>query len=288
MIQHQLFSFNEVKVTKYNSTNSILQMSITVIDLKRILSAHQIDWNPLFDIGVKTEPFYFGIYKTVQKPGYHSAEKLFEKRLSDLIQYLDSLTFSDDKALTYLNKIKSFQAKFDRDVNFNSEAFRVACRDLIKPMKRFTMESKNTLKLMPTVRPYVNAAEKRIIDTYLHQLNPHNYSYSYLTHFLYVSNEGVQTLLVDNNRKKSVRRLDQFSELTHYICTLEIPRRTNKTALAYRYFIFENNPCRDCEETLIFQGVNFSTNAGVGYKEEWQKDSTGKWFCHASFEQWRR
>ncbi len=263
-------------------------MGKSVNDLKSILNAHQIEWNPLFDFGVKTKPFYFGLYKTVHKPGYHSAEKNFEKRLAALIAFLDTLTFSDSSALPQVEKIKSFQAQFNGVVDFHDQAFRNSCRTLLKPLRRLTMSSKNKLYRSAPIEPMVGPEAKKIIDRFSHQLNPNNYSYPYLTYFFYVTEEGVNTLLMDNSRRKSVRRLDDIFELTGYISGLEAPRRLHKTALSYRYALFEENPCYCYKQTLTFKGVNYSTNAGVGYQEEWQKDADETWQCRETFDHWRR
>jgi hypothetical protein len=150
------------------------------------------------------------------------------------------------------------------------------------------MSSKNKLHRSAPIEPTVGPEAKKIIDRFSHQLNPNNYSYRYLTHFFYVTDEGVKTILVDNSRRKSVRRLDDIFELTGYISDLEVPRRLHRTALSYRYAIFEENPCRNYKQTLIFKGVNYSTSAGHGYLETWQKDQDETWQCRETFDHWRR
>lgn len=257
-------------------------------DLKSILNAHQIEWNPLFDIGEKTKPFYFGLYKTVYKPGYHSAEKNFEKRLTALIAFLDTLTFSDHSALPQIEKIKSFQAQFNGVIDFHDQAFRNSCITVLKPLRRLTMSSKNKSLRSAPIEPMVGPEAKKIIDRFSHQLNPNNYSYPYLRYFFYVTQEGVNTILMDNSRRKSVRRLDNIFELSSYISGLEAPRRLHKTALSYRYALFEENPCYSYKQTLTFKGVNYSTSAGHGYLETWQKDAYETWQRQETFDHWRR
>jgi hypothetical protein len=224
----------------------------------------------------------------VFKPGYLSAEKNFEQRLAALIVFLDTLTFSDSSALPQVEKIKSFQAQFDGLVDFNDHGFRNSCRALLKPLRRLTMSSKNKLHRSAPIEPTVGPEAKKIIDRFSHQLNPNNYSYPFLTHFFYVTEDGVNTILMDNSRRKSVRRLDDIFELTGYISGLEAPRRLHKTALSYRYALFEENPCFIYKQTLTFKGVNYSTSAGYGYLETWQKDADESWQCHETFDHWRR
>ena len=257
-------------------------------ELKPILETFQIYWDVLYAQEFLVKPYYFGIYKTVQKPGYLSAEKNFEKRLTALIAFLHTLTFNDKSALLQVEKIKSFQAQFDGVVDFHDQAFRNSCRALLTPLRRLTMSSKNKLRRSAPTEPTVGLEAKKIIDRFSHQLNPNNYSYPYLTHFFYVTEEGVNTILVDNSRRKSVRRLDDIFELTGYISDLEVPRRLHRTALSFRYAIFEENPCRIYKQTLIFKGVNYSTSAGYGYLETWQKDKEETWQCHETFDHWRR
>jgi hypothetical protein len=52
--------------------------------------------------------------------------------------------------------------------------------------------------------------------------------------------------------------------------------------------IFEENPCRNYKQTLNFKGVNYSTSAGYGYLETWQKDKDETWQCRETFDHWRR
>jgi hypothetical protein len=75
-----------------------------------------LDEDVLYAQEFLVKPYYFGIYKTVQKPGYLSAEKNFEKRLAALIAFLHTLTFNDKSALLQVEKIKSFQISAARSL----------------------------------------------------------------------------------------------------------------------------------------------------------------------------
>jgi hypothetical protein len=127
-----------------------------------------------------------------------------------------------------------------------------------------------------------------VLAKYCYQLNPYNYFYPYLTHFYYVTEEEITTLLINDNRRKQVRRLDAIGELMDYISGLEIPRRKHRTALSYRYLIYEHNPGEICNESLIYSAINFAVMAGFGTKDAWWKNPKGIWKLSHNFDHWRR
>jgi len=263
-------------------------MSDIIEELKSVLHAGGVEWNSLYDHGVKTKPYYFGIYKTVYKPGFETAQKSYLKRLHELVNYLDKLNISNPKAQQFIDKIRSYYTSFNSIVDFNSAAFRNGCRDLIKPLRHLSKSRTNSLNRKVVSEPLVSDGDKKVLAKFCYQLNPYNYFYSYLTHFYYVTEEGVTTLLINDNRRKQVRRLDAIGELMDYISGLEIPRRKHRTALSYRYLIYEHNPGKICSESLIYSAVNFAVMAGYGTQEAWQKNSKGKWKHSQTFDHWRR
>jgi hypothetical protein len=263
-------------------------MSDNTRELKRVLQASGIEWNSLYEQGVKTKPYYFGIYKTVYKPGFVAAEKLYSKRLQELLDYLDNVTFSNPKAHPYIEKIRGFHNAFNNTVDFNSEAFRNGCRDLMKPLRRLSRLRTYTVKNTVVRESLVSDGDRKVLAKFCYQLNPYNYSYPYLTHFYYVTDEGINTLLINDNQRKQVRRLDAIGELMDYISGLEMPRRKHRTALSFRYLIFENNPGKICNETLVYSAVNFAVMAGFGIQDAWQKNPKGTWKLSQTFDHWRR
>lgn len=263
-------------------------MSDTIEELKSVLHAGGVEWNTLYEKGVKTKPYYFGIYKTVYKPGYETAEKLYSKRLLDLVNYLDKLNISNPKAQQSIDKIKSFYSVFNSKVNYNSEAFRNGCRDLMKPLRRLTRYRIDKPNRKVLVEPLVSDEERKILAKYCYQLNPYNYFYPYLTHFYYVTEEKITTLLINDNRRKQVRRLDEIGELMDYISGLEIPRRKHRTALSYRYLIYEHNPGKIRNESLVYSAISFAVMAGFGTKDAWGENPKGTWELSQTFEHWRR
>jgi hypothetical protein len=79
-------------------------MSDTVEELKSTLHACGVNWSPLYDKGLKNKPYYFGIYKTVYKPGFETAEKLYSKRLQCLVNYIDTIDISNPKTLQSIDR----------------------------------------------------------------------------------------------------------------------------------------------------------------------------------------
>jgi|UniRef100_UPI004049AE39 hypothetical protein len=256
--------------------------------LKSALHAASVEWNPLFENGVKTKPYYFGIYKTVYKPGFQASEKLYSKRLQHLVNYLEKVKVSTQRAQQYIDKIISYHKAFNNTVDFNSEAFRNGCRDLMKPLRHLTRYRIDNTNRKVLVEPLVSDGDRKVLAKYCYQLNPYNYSYPYLTHFYYVTEEGITTLLINDNRRKQARRLDAIGELMAYISRLEMPRRKHRTALSYRYLIFENNPGKICNETIVYGAVNFAVMAGSGTQDAWQKNAKGVWKLSQTFDHWRR
>lgn len=263
-------------------------MSDTVEELKSTLHACGVNWSPLYDNGQKTKPYYFGIYKTVYKPGFETAEKLYAKRLQYLVNYIDTIDLSNPKSRQCIDKIRSYHKAFTSPVDFNSEAFRNGCRDLMKPLRRLTRYRIDKPNNKVLVEPLVSDEERKVLAKYCYQLNPYNYFYPYLTHFFYVTEEGINTLLVNDARRKEVRRLDAIGELMDYISRLEMPRRKHRTALSFRYLIYEDNPGNICSESLVYSAVNFAVMAGFGTQDAWQKNSKGNWKLLETFDHWRR
>ncbi len=263
-------------------------MSDNIEELKRTLHDGGVEWNSLYEHGVKTKPYYFGIYKTVYKPGFDAAEKLYTKRLHEMVNYLEKVKVSNTKAQQYIDKIRSYHKAFNSTVDFNSEAFRNGCSELIKPLRRLTKSTKYVSNKKVTIDPMVSAEEKLILAKYCYQLNPYNYFYPYLTNFYYVTEEGITTLLINDSRRKIVRRLDAIGELMDYISRLEMPRRKHRTALSFRYLIYEDNPGNICSESLVYSAVNFAVMAGFGVKEAWQTNAKGNWKLLETFDHWRR
>ena len=263
-------------------------MSDPIEELKSALHARGIEWSSLYEQGVKTKPYYFGIYKTVYKPGFETAEKLYVKRLQDLVNFIETIDVSNSITRQCIDKIRTYHEAFNSTVDFNSEAFRNGCKDLMKPLRRLTRYRIDKPNRKVLVEPLVSDEERKVFAKYCYQLNPYNYFYPYLTHFLYVTEKEVNTLIVNDSRRKLVRRLDAIGELIDYISGLEIPRRKYRTALSFRYLIFENNPGKIYHETLVYSAENFAVMAGFGTQDAWQKNSKGTWKLSQTFDHWRR
>lgn len=263
-------------------------MSDPFEELKSVLHARGVEWSSLYEQGVKTKPYYFGIYKTVYKPGFETAEKLYAKRLQDLVNYIETIDVSNSSTRQCIDKIRTYHEAFNSTVDFNSEAFRNGCRDLMKPLRRLTRYRIDKPNRKVLVEPLVSDEERKVFAKYCYQLNPYNYFYPYLTHFFYVTEEEVNTLLVNDSRRKLVRRLDAIGELRDYISGLEIPRRKNRTALSFHYVIYEKNPGKTNSESLVYNAVNFDIMAGFGTIEAWQKETKQQWKLIKTFDHWRR
>ncbi len=263
-------------------------MRNNIEEFKRTLHEDGVEWNSLYEQGVKIKPYYFGIYKTVYKPGFETAEQCYSKRLQELINYLDKLKISNPKTNQHIDKIRVFHNAFNNTVDFNSEAFRNGCRDLMKPLRRLSRLRTYTVKNTVFRESLVSDGDRKVLAKFCYQLNPYNYSYPYLTHFYYVTDEGITTLLINDNQRKQVRRLDAIGELMDYISGLEMPRRKHRTALSFRYLIFENNPGKICNETLVYSAVNFAVMAGFGTKDVWGKNPKGTWKLSQTFDHRRR
>lgn len=133
--------------------------------------------------GVKTKPYYFGIYKTVYKTGFETAEKRYAKRLQELVNYIETIDASNSSTRQCIDKIKTYHEAFNSTVDFNSEAFRIGCRDLMKPLRRLTRYRIDKPNRKVLVEPLVSDEERKVLAKYCYQLNPYNYFYPYLTHF---------------------------------------------------------------------------------------------------------
>jgi hypothetical protein len=158
-------------------------MSDNIEELKRTHHDGGVEWNSLYEHGVKTKPYYFGIYKAVYKPGFDAAEKLYAKRLQNLVKYIDTIDVSNPRTGQCINKIRSYYKAFNSTVDFNSEAFRNGCRDLMKPLRRLTRYRIDKPNRKVLIEPLVSDEERKVFAKYCYQLNPHNYFYPYLTHF---------------------------------------------------------------------------------------------------------
>lgn len=264
-------------------------MTTNLNQLKRTLKSFKIEWHPLFNECEKVEPFYFGIYKLVYKPGFHNAEKLYLERLQSLIEFVENLVPLDTKAEAYVEQIKSFHAQFNYDVDFHSMEFHNTALTLIKPLSRLTRQTRIKVGNRYIDREaMVNSDDSKVLKKYGYQLNPYNYSYHYLTHFFYVTNDNVKTILVDDTRRKPLRRLMHIFELNSYISELEIPRRTYRHALAFRYMIHENMPGLNHHQSIVFSGVNYDLRAGEGSIQTWGIANNNKWSQVARYPHWRR
>ena len=261
-------------------------------DLKNLLKTLNIDWNDLFEAKLNsktfTTPFYFGVYSVIYNLGYENAEANYIARLNGLIAHLESLHLTSPSAIKCLAKIKAFQEK-GVIVDFRSEVFKEDCRkSLLKHIRPLTRTrsagKKDGIQEFETL---VDPNEFKIINKFCHQLSPFNYSYSYLTHFFYISDTDIKTLLMDDTKRKVVRHLGDIFELTSYIAELERPRRKHKTALAYRYLLMEGNPGLKNNESIIFGGGRFDTSAGGGVLESWALDNNGAWKYKETFNHWR-
>jgi hypothetical protein len=226
------------------------------------------------------------VYRVIYKPGYGNAETNYKARLKGLIKHLDGLHLTSTTAIKCLEKIKVFQENLEI-VDFKSEAFKEDCRkSLLKYIRRLTrirfVGKRDGIKEFETL---VDPKDFKIINKFYHQLNPFKYSYSYLTHFFYISDTDIKILLVDDTKRKALRHLGVF-ELTSYIARLEWPRRKHKTALAYRYLLMEGNPGLKNNESIIFGGGRFDTSAGGGVLESWALDNYGAWKYKETFNHW--
>ncbi len=263
-------------------------MSDNIEELKSTLHACGVKWSPLYNNGVKTKSYYFGIYKTVYKPGFEIAEKHYVKRLQDLVNYIETIDVSNPRTCQCIDKIRSYYKAFNSTVDFNSEAFRNGSRDLMKPLRRLTRYRIDKPNRKVLLEPLVSDEERKVLAKYCYQLNPYNYFYPYLTHFFHVTEEGINTLLVNDARRKIVRRLDAIGELMDYISRLEMPRRKYRNALSFRYLLYEENPGLAREYSFIYSATNYDTKAGAGAKQLWQKDTKQKWKHLENFVHWMR
>jgi hypothetical protein len=267
-------------------------MNSKLEDLKDLLKNLNIDWNDLFEEKFNsktlTPPLYFGVYRVIYNRGYENAETNYRARLNGLIAHIESLHLTSPTAIKCLEKIKAFQEK-GVIVDFRSEVFKEDCRkSLLKHIRRLTrtrfVGKRNGIQEFEAL---VDPKEFKIINKFYHQLSPFKYSYSYLTHFFYISDTDIKTLLVDDTKRKVVRHLGGIFELTSYISRLEVPRRKHKTALAFRYLLMEGNPGLKKNESIIFGGGRFDTSAGGGVLESWALDNNGAWKYKETFNHWR-
>jgi hypothetical protein len=255
--------------------------------LKETLTNTNITWSTLYDEKLNVEsvnkPFYFGVYRVKERRGFENAQKQFNTRFNKLVIILDKINFAEPSFEKSITKIKGFNSVNKQIIDLKSIEFKDHCRyELLKPLGHIIrkLESKGFESLL---NPYNLSTIKKIY----YQLSPFNYSYSYLTHFFYVTDQGVKNLLRDDAKRKVLRNIDGIFELTSYISGLELPRRTHKTALFYRYLIVEENAGFDKLESIVFTGLNLSTDIGNGSLESWQLDN-GIWKLQATFNQWRR
>ena len=261
-------------------------------NLKNLLKTLNIDWNDLFEAKLNsktfTTPFYFGVYSVIYNRGYENAEANYIARLNGLIAHLESLDLTSPSAIKCLAKIKAFQEK-GVIVDFKSETFKEDCRkSLLKHIRRLTRTRfVGKRDGIPEFETLVDPKEFKIINKFYHQLSPIKYSYSHLTHFFYISDTDIKTLLVDDTKRKALRHIGGIFELTSYISRLEEPRRKHKTALAYSYLLMEGNPGLKNNESIIFGGGRFDTSAGGGVLESWALDNNGAWKYKETFNHWR-
>jgi hypothetical protein len=264
-------------------------MPTNINQLKKTLKSFKIEWHPLFNEIEKVEPFYFGVYKLVLKPGFETAQNLYISRLNCLMKYLNHLELKDQKAEPYIQRIKAYHNSFNHGIDFGSADFQRISLDLIIPLRRLARKRIYRLNgANSSPKCFVNDEEKKILDRFCYQLNPYNYSYHYLTHFFYVANENVTTLLVDDFRRKTIRRLPNIHELTKYISVLEIPRRNFRNSLSFRYLIYENKPGQYNNESSIYSGINYDVQSGFGCIQFWKKNTENRWQINEQFTQWRR
>jgi hypothetical protein len=261
-------------------------MKINLEGFKEYFNDENMNWSSLYDEVINeksfTLPFYIGVYRLISRRGFATAEKQFQLRLEELISKLKKIENGNSSRNNTIIQLEQFKARNNQTIDFKSTSFKEDCRSfLLKPLHKLirSLESKNEL---------VTTKEIRSIKKSVYQLNPFNYSYSYLMHFCYISETGIKTLLKDDSKRKSIRSIDGIFELTTYIAGLEIPRRKQKTALSFRYLIIERNPCLDHAESVIFRGGSFDTSAGGGVKESWFLDNNGSWKHKNTANHWRR
>lgn len=256
-------------------------------NLKCELHDSGIEWNPLYEKGIKIKPFYFGIYKTVYKPGFKTAEKLYLNRLQKLINYLNTFEDGNAKARQTMIKISHYHNSFDSTVDFNSEAFRIKCRFIIKSLISLTSSKIKATKNKLVDNPLINEQDKKFLLKLSYQLNPCNYIYPFLTHFYFVSDEGITTLLINDKRKNQVRRLDKIVSLKRFIADFEVPRGESINSLSYRYLIYEDNPGSNCNQSLVYIGIKYGNNMGLGVKHLHTKKNLNEWDKDVVFSHWR-
>ena len=256
-------------------------------EIKDLFVSNNIDWNSLNEarLGYKpvSGPIYFGVYSVIYKPGCINAEGNYLKKLKNLISFLEGLQLKSTKTLKYFDKIKAFLTSVIL-IDFNSVKFKEDCRNaLLKPLLQLT-------KILGSKKSEILIDQNQIkaINKFFYQLNPFNYFFTYLSHLFYISDKEIKTILIDDSKRKSIREIDNIFQLTSYISRLEIPRRKNKTTLSFKYLILESNPGFNVNESIVYCGCSFDTNAGSGVREGWIIDDAGKWKHNETFNHWRR
>lgn len=104
------------KKSSYN-VDLLVAIKDNMEELKSTLHACGVKWSALYDKGVKTKPYYFGIYKTVYKTGFETAEKRYAKRLQDLVNYIETIDVSNSSTRQCIDKIKTYHEVTTKNID---------------------------------------------------------------------------------------------------------------------------------------------------------------------------
>ncbi len=263
-------------------------MKINPAHIKDFFINHELDWSSLYDEllieNKSNSPLYLGIYSLNKRRGFETAQMEFNNRLNKLINSIKTIKFQHEHSKKSIDKIENFIGLNKHLIDFNSAKFKEDClSEILKPLHQIIKDLESKFANDQTILQQINSLKK-----YYYQLNPYNYSISYLTHLLSISDSEIKMVLVDNTKSKKIRNIDGILEFTRFITRLEKPKNRHKTELTFNYLMLELNPGNNRTNTTVFCGNSFSTNAGEGVREFWSLDSSNNWKHQETLKHWRR
>jgi hypothetical protein len=134
----------------------------------------------------------------------------------------------------------------------------------------------------------ISIAEKKVIDLYLYQLNPHNYSYPELKSLFYVNEFDTLKLLHNDEKNRILRRLDNLRLLNRFIQNHIKNQDAQVDEWQYRYALCESNPFFEHNESVIFKGVGLNQFSGSGFRQVWTCDTFGNLALRDTIYDWSR
>ena len=256
--------------------------------LHESLKSQNIKWNQLFEKQLKHEAFYFGIYETIYKKGFYTAEQNLKKRLDKFIHFLNSTKYAGPIGYHYLKKFQESYSDFDYPIDFKSYVFKTKCIELLKPIHRLSKTKVFVLNRKKILGSLISIEDKKVIDLYLYQLNPYNYSYPELKSLYYVNEFDTLKLLQNDEKNRILRRLDNLRLLNRFIQNHIKNQDAQVDEWQYRYALCESNPFFEHNESVIFKGVGLNQFSVSGFRQVWTRDTFGNLALKDTIYDWRR